>query len=66
MEAISAKAVSENALANTKNRLSKLKVALTKLNDPEFGLCAECGEAIPHKRLLLVPESIMCVKCAER
>jgi DnaK suppressor protein len=31
--------------------------------DEEFGLCEECGERIPQKRLLIVPEATFCVSC---
>ena len=31
--------------------------------DEEFGLCEECGERIPQKRLLIVPEATLCVPC---
>jgi DnaK suppressor protein len=31
--------------------------------DKEFGLCEECGERIPQKRLLIVPEATLCVSC---
>lgn len=66
MEAINAKSISENSLINMKNRIAKLKIALTKLTDPNFGICAECEEAIPMGRLMLVPESTVCVNCAGR
>jgi DnaK suppressor protein len=31
--------------------------------DEEFGWCEECGERIPQKRLLIVPEATLCVPC---
>ena len=31
--------------------------------DEEFGFCEECGERIPQKRLLIVPEATLCVPC---
>ncbi len=64
MEAISAKGVSEASLANARGRKNNLKLALTKLDDQDFGLCAECEEEIPLKRIMFLPESILCVKCA--
>ncbi len=66
MEAINAKSISENSLINMKNRIGKLKVALTKLSNSDFGICTECGEPIPMGRLVLVPESPVCVNCAGR
>ncbi len=66
MEAISSKGVSEAALRSMKVKLQGLERALKRIDDdPEFGSCAECGEIIPPKRVLLVPESSKCVRCAE-
>ena len=31
--------------------------------DENFGICEECGEPIPTKRLLAVPETTLCVNC---
>ena len=31
--------------------------------DENFGICEECGEPIPIKRLLAVPETTLCVNC---
>jgi DnaK suppressor protein len=39
--------------------------ALTMIDDPDFGLCHECEEPIPFARLMIMPESDLCVKCAE-
>lgn len=65
MEAISAKSINEASLSNARIKLEKLKNIVTDMDDdPDFGLCIECGEDIPYKRLMLVPESRMCVKCA--
>jgi len=67
MEAISAKSINEAALQKARIKLEKLKTALVDLDeDPDFGLCAECGEPIPIGRIMLMPESRMCVKCAGR
>ena len=34
------------------------------LNDDDFGLCSVCDEAIATARLLVVPETRMCIACA--
>ncbi len=65
MEAISAKSINEANLASARVKLEKLKNILVDMDeDPDFGLCVECGEKIPFGRLMLVPESRMCVQCA--
>ncbi len=66
MEAISTKGINQAALANAKRKLGRLQHALTQVDDdPDFGVCYECGEPIPIGRILLMPESTMCVQCAE-
>lgn len=64
MEAINSKSINEAALNKSKQTLSNLEEALKLINDPDFGLCAECEEPIPFKRLMAMPESAFCVKCA--
>jgi DnaK suppressor protein len=67
MEAISSQGINEANLRASKSRLSMLERALKRVdNDPEFGICVECEEAIPIGRLMLMPESLRCVHCAER
>lgn len=66
MEAINAKSISEASLSASRVKLSKLKRALSRLDDLDFGICSMCEEPIPTGRLMLMPESTMCVRCAER
>ncbi len=65
MDAIVNKSVNDAALATAKSRLAGLEYAAKRLDDPEFGYCVECGESIPMQRLLAMPESTLCVDCAE-
>jgi len=65
MEAINSKSINEAALKKAKDTLSKLERALTKIDNPDFGLCRECDEPIPSARLMILPETDLCVQCAE-
>ena len=66
MEAINSKSINEAALAAARLKQSKLTEALKRIDDdPDFGLCLECEEPIPVARLLLLPETTHCVKCAD-
>ncbi|GAB7023892.1 TraR/DksA family transcriptional regulator [Salidesulfovibrio brasiliensis] len=57
--------VVEKQLSNTRVRILKLEEALRRVQeDEDFGLCAECGDPIPLKRLLAMPEAELCVECA--
>jgi len=66
MEAINSKSVSEASLSSAIIRLGKLEKALEKVDDPGFGICVRCDEPIAMGRLLLLPESAVCVSCASR
>lgn len=66
MDALVSKSMHEAGLASAKNRIAALEYALKRLgDDPEFGYCIECGEAIPVPRLLAMPETLRCVDCTE-
>jgi len=66
MDAINNKSVAEASLRSNRNKLSKLKVALTRVDHPDFGNCAFCNNPIQAARLMYMPESSRCVRCADR
>ena len=65
MDAINNKSVVEAALRKAKEKYSKLKLVLDKVDDSDFGLCIRCGNPIPIGRILLMPQSRLCVSCAQ-
>ena len=48
-----------------KSLLSKLDLALKKIDDGTFGICEICEEQIGKKRLEARPETTLCIKCKE-
>ena len=64
MDAINNKSVVEASLRNRKKKLSKLQLALSKVYQKGFGECASCGSDINPKRIMLMPQSDRCIKCA--
>lgn len=64
MDAINNKSVTEAALRKSKEKLEKLKYALTKVDDDDFGVCVKCKQVIPLGRILIMPQSRTCVKCS--
>ena len=48
-----------------KSLLSKLDLALKKIDDGTFGICEICEEPIGKKRLEARPETPLCIKCKE-
>ena len=65
MDAINNKSVVEAALRKAEEKFNKLKLVLDKVNDADFGLCMRCGNPIPIGRILLIPQSRNCVRCAQ-
>lgn len=65
LEALNDEGVRNLRIDQHRRRLRALEAALQRVDDPDFGLCVECEEPIPERRLLLVPESRVCVACAE-
>lgn len=48
-----------------KSLLTKLDLALKKIEDGSFGICEICEEPIGKKRLEARPETSLCIKCKE-
>jgi len=46
-----------------RNRLFLIEEALDAVVNGDYGICAECGEPISEKRLLLMPFALLCVRC---
>lgn len=66
MEAIGEKGVNEARLGDVKRRLERMVNALARMDAGTYGSCLRCGKDIPLGRLQAVPESLICVPCAER
>lgn len=64
MDAINNKSINDAALRQARSKMEKLLLAKDKCGDAEFGECRKCRGAIPMGRLLLMPESMFCVRCA--
>ncbi len=64
MDAINNKSVIEAALRTKKVELSKLEKAISKIDDPQFGICVRCGNPIPEGRIMLMPGATRCVSCS--
>jgi DnaK suppressor protein len=66
MEAISSQSISEASLNSAQAKLVKLNKALSKVELPGFGICVRCKNPIPQTRIMLMPEIVLCVFCAEK
>ncbi len=54
------------AIANRTNQeftLVQIMQALRKVQEDDYGYCQECNMPIPYKRLLIRPETNLCIQC---
>jgi DnaK suppressor protein len=66
LDAMNSKSINEVALNKAKSSLLGLEKTLKMLDDPDFGLCRECEEPIPFRRIMIMPGTEFCVECAEK
>jgi DnaK suppressor protein len=45
-------------------QIARIRNALARMDDGEFGVCMECGDDISEKRLDADPSVALCVQCA--
>ena len=65
MEAINSKSVADENIRKLQQRIVKLKAAIKRVEDDEYGICLKCEDEISANRLKSVPEATLCIKCAE-
>ena len=65
MDAMASQKLHAASLKSAQERMRKLNQAVSRMDEDDFGLCADCDEIIPEGRLLLIPETRLCVKCAQ-
>ena len=55
--------VDEAAYAHATDELSRIVLALRRVDDGTYGLCEDCGEAIDERRLRALPATPFCTAC---
>ena len=48
-----------------KSELTHIETALRRMHAGSFGICEECEEEIPVKRLQALPDATLCLYCQE-
>lgn len=66
MDAINNKAVAESSLRNHKQKLQRLLNIKDRYPGKDFGHCIKCGSEIMPKRLMVMPDALTCVPCAQK
>ncbi len=64
MNMINNKSIALTKLPQEKNKLKALEKVLSKIGTKDFGICLKCGKPIALGRILIRPESLLCVNCA--
>ena len=55
-----------DALGNeARGEIVKIKAALARMDEGNFGVCTECGEVIDAKRVMAYPYADECIDCAK-
>ena len=66
LEAMGEQHVNHTILDEEKMRLRRLENALLRIDKPSFGVCVDCEEDIIIERMMIRPESVRCVACANK
>lgn len=66
MDAMQGQAMAEAAARRRAAQVARLRRALARMDDGEYGSCVDCGERIPNGRLDVDPTNHLCVGCAGR
>ncbi|MFP3943720.1 MAG: TraR/DksA family transcriptional regulator [Alphaproteobacteria bacterium] len=64
MDALQVQAMARAQGARRAQRLKLIEAALARMENGDYGYCAECDEEIPAKRLAVDPTFSRCVECA--
>jgi len=65
MDALQSQAMAQATERQRAAELARIKSALLRMEEDEYGYCIVCGEEIPTKRLEIDPAASHCVKCAK-
>ncbi len=50
----------------TREHIEALRRAIARIDDGTWGECVDCGKDIPAARILAVPTTRLCIKCAAK
>jgi len=63
-DAMQVQAMAKAQDARRAARIMMIDAALKRIEEGDYGYCAECDEEIPEKRLEVDPAAPRCIKCA--
>lgn len=65
MEALVENELTLKTLKKSELKLQQLQHVLRIADSKQFGICKNCKSTIPIQRILIRPESILCVSCSD-
>jgi DnaK suppressor protein len=58
--------VSRALLRRLRERAGSLEQAMSRLAEGSYGICIQCGKPIHPERLAVLPDTEICIDCAQR
>lgn len=65
MDALQQQAMSQEQNRRRELQVKRIKAALRRIDNGEYGYCINCGEEINSKRLDIDPAAAFCIRCAD-
>ncbi|MGS4884018.1 TraR/DksA family transcriptional regulator [Roseibium sp. MB-4] len=65
MDALQGQAMAQASERQRRADIQRIEAALKRLDEGEYGYCAQCGEDITTKRLEVDPAAAFCIRCAK-
>lgn len=66
MDALQGQALAQETVRRRKNELSRIEMALLRVESGEYGYCVNCDEKISEKRMKVNPSTPLCIDCASK
>jgi DnaK suppressor protein len=66
MDALQGQAMAQATQRRREQELQRIDAALKRMDEGEYGACAQCGEDIAVKRLEFDPTAPLCIDCARQ
>ena len=65
IDALQQQAMAQATERQRRSDMARIRTALDRLINGEFGTCMDCGEDIPERRLEIDPTATLCMPCAK-
>ncbi|WP_424981655.1 TraR/DksA family transcriptional regulator [Maritalea sp. S77] len=65
MDAMQGQAMAQAQNRQRRRELTRIEMALTRLQNGDYGYCDNCGDPIAKRRLEVDPAAGFCIRCAE-